>query len=620
LSLFAPKKNLVDLKEIRDALLNVDIYACDLETTGFNSREDRITIVALACKDPETGEIKGWAIETRQHSLREIREVLGPVFSDPRKTIVFHNANFDLQFLNFSGVYFKNKLADTMVMAWLWREDRIANGGGHGLKHCVARYLNYKMSSYNEARSLFGDMDTYAADDAVQTLRLYDFYVSKLTPIKVMNWFENIEMKITRVLIEMETRGVALSKAQLKSLKKDAIQRVEDIEKVIHKKAGYQFVVSSPTQLAKVLFVDKKLGMSANGKQNKYSHKGKSEEWSTNEETLKAMQRAANDPRTPAQERKDLAIASDILKFREINTRLNTFIRPLLDRCYYSTIIHPRFLQIGTVSGRFASRDPNYQNLPRKGGVRRAFVAREGYKIVKADYSQAELRLMAHFSGDPNMLRIYRGGGDIHQSTATACGVSRQAAKAINFGLIYRMSANRLQAQLAKEGIVVSIAQAKSYVKKYFYKYARVRKFHQQVERVVKKRLQQDGEFGWVKTLGGRYRRLDRNYLTGPETHYTAITQAINTTIQGGVSDLIKVAMVLIQAEFKERGWLDPENGVWDAYLHGQVHDEVFAECKEELAEEVAEIITKHMVQAGITYGISVPMNTDAEIVDSLAK
>lgn len=604
MSLFDKEEKPVDLQEIKSALSKASIFACDLETTGLSFDEDRITIVVLACE--VDGEIKGWNIKTADYPIETIRKEFFEIFHDKTKTAVFHNSSFDVRFLNKYGIYVHNRLADTMVMAWLYDEDRIRHGG-YGLKHCVLKHLNHKMLSYDEARSLFGSFEDYAADDAVRTLQLFHFFEAKLQKLKLIDWFWKVEMPITQVLIETETRGVCLDMKQLKKIKKEAWQRLEELEAEIFKEVGYRFDTGSPKQWAKVLFDDKKIGMRPDGT-NEYSHRGKSGDWSTSNAVLEGMKRSGH------------PVAKLLLQFREINTRLNVFIKPLLDRCRINKIIHPRFIQVGTVSGRFASRDPNYQNLPRKGGVRKAFVARPGYKIVKADYSQAELRLMAHMSRDPIMIKLYRAGEDIHQTTADACGVSRQAAKAINFGLIYRMSAKRLQAQLALQGIEIELDDAYRYVKRYFKNYGKVRDYHKKVEQTVLSRLNKNGMYGFVRTLGGRLRRLDKRYLTEPETNYTAITQAINTTIQGGVSDLIKVGMVDCQNAFKKKGWLDPENGVWDAYIQGQVHDEIFVECKEEIAEEVAKIIQYCMENAGKKYNILVPMNADAEIVDNLAK
>jgi DNA polymerase-1 len=617
----APKEGpSVDLQEIRRKLEQATVIACDLETTGFEVHgkdTDRITIVALACQLP-SGDIEGWAIETKDYSCDTIYKELYHIFHDKSKILVFHNMNFDMKFLNKNSIYSSNKLADTMIMAWLYDEDRVRHRG-YGLKHCVLKHLNYKMSSYEEARSLFGGFEDYAADDAVQTLKLYLFFKAELEKVGLMDWFWKVEMPIAKVLIETEIRGVCLDKDQLKKLKKEAWQQLEKIEKEIHETVGYKFAISSPKQWAKVLFDEKQIGMRSDGT-NEFSHRGKSGDWSTSNAVLEAIKRSSVNCKLENHTKCGHRLAKSLLKFREINTRQNVFIKPLLERCRVSPIIHPKFIQVGTVSGRFASKDPNYQNLPRKGGVRKAFIARPGCKIVKADYSQAELRLMAHMSGDPIMIDIYRSGGDIHQTTADACGVSRQAAKAINFGLIYRMSANRLQGQLALQGIEISIEEAYKYVKRYFRNYKKVRQYHKKVEQVVMRRLDANGEYGYVRTLGGRYRRLDRNYLTGRETAYTAITQAINTTIQGGVSDLIKIGMRDAQNVFRKNGWLDPERNIWKACIQGQVHDEIFVECEESIAEDVAEIITQTMVAAGKLYKIRVPMNADAEIVDTLAK
>jgi len=599
------KKSKTDLKEIAKYLVEASIFSIDLETSGFDIFEDHITIVSVACKVND--EIKGWAIETREHPISEIAEAFFKIFHDSTKTVVFHNAPFDVKFLNRAGVYFTCRIADTMIMLWLNDEDRIRNRG-YGLKDNVLKFLNHKMSSFEEARSLFGDFEKYACDDAVQTLRLFYFLEEKLKQFKLLDWMWNVEMPIVRVLIETETRGVALDKGQLKKLKTEAFASIDKLEKAIHVLAGYKFDIGSPKQCAKLLFLENKFGMRPDGS-NQFSNQGKSGDWSTSDDVLKAMAR------------EKIELAKQLLEFRRVNTLLNVFIKPLLERCINEPyIIFPKFIQTGTVSGRLASKDPNFQNLPRKGGIRRTFIARKKYKIVKSDYSQAELRLMAHMSQDPIMIDIYRNNGDIHQTTADACGISRQAAKCVNFGLIYRMSALRLQAQLAAEGVIISKEEAQDYINKYFRTYKCVRKYHQLVDKTVRQRLRENGEYGYVKTLGGRYRRLDRSFLEGKETGFSAITQAINTTIQGGVSDLIKIAMVDCQNIFRANGWLDPEHGVWDAYILGQIHDELLVECREDLAEKVAQITSYCMENAGRKYKICVPMTAEAKIVNHLDK
>lgn len=593
------------LSEILHALIKAKVIACDIETTDLDIRECRVTSIQFAVEID--GEIKGWVINLDdQVTLDYLAKYLAPALKDPLKTVIFHNASYDVQVLALRGFFFKTRLADTMIMAWLIDED-IRRAGSYGLKQCVLKYLNYQMATYEDARGLFGSMDDYAADDAKQTLKLYNFFLKKLQTDKLVDWFERVEMPITRILIDAEMRGVQIDGEQLKIVKKEAYTKLGELEKEIYKTVGYQFDIASPKQLARVLFDELKIGINANGI-NEFSERGKSGDWSTSNEVLEAMHRAGH------------KLAELLLDFREINTRLNVFIMPLLERHAHSPIIHPRFVQTATVTGRFASRDPNYQNLPRKGGIRKAFVARPGYVIVRADYSQAELRLMAHMSNDPTMIEIYRNNGDIHQRTADACGVSRQASKAINFGLVYRMSGKRLQAQLAIQGIIISIEEAQSYVKKYFATYYKVRQYHQSVEGKVKERLADNGEFGWVKTLGGRFRRLEKAFLENPELYYTAITQAINVTIQGGVADLIKEAMVEINRVFYEKGWLDSSRNIWDAVISGQVHDELMVECKKEIAEEVKEVVVRELEAVGKLYKIRVPMTADAKIVDNLDK
>ena len=603
------------LFEIAENLAQWDIFSLDLETSGFSHEFDNITVVALASPSGK------WALRVRDYPLPVIKHVLRDCFLSTKKTIVGHNIKFDLLFLRYKGIEILCRVEDTMVMSWLWRED--GRSYEHGLKSCVKAELNHQMTTYQEASGLFESLTDYAADDAHWTLELRNIYVRKLKTTGVWKWFSDVETHITSILCDIEYRGVQLDQPRLVALKKEAFDQLEALEVRIYQLAGRKFDVASPQQCAQVLFAEKKIGVKPDGS-NSYSERGKNGEYSTANAVLEAIaldykklprDQQAGDPR---------ALGSALLDYREVNTRLNVFIRPLLERCQLSTIIHPSYSQIGTVTGRFASRDPNFQNLPRDGGIRAAFIAREGFVYVRADYSQAELRLMAHMSQDPTMLEVYRNNGDIHTATAAACGLQgdegRQAAKAINFGLIYRMNASRLQGQLALKGITITYDQAVAYIKRYFSKYFKVRDYHSLVEKTIFQRLEQDKEFGWVRTLGGRYRHLEKVYLEDRKLSYSAITQGINATIQGGVSDLVKVAMIEIQNEFKARGWLNAVLGVWRAYIIGQIHDEIIVECEKDISAEVKQIVKAKMEEAGVFFKLSVPMTADAKIAISMAK
>lgn len=472
--------------------------------------------------------------------------------------------------------------------------------------------------------------------------------------------FEELEKlrKITHLLASVDAEQIRKLQVSLNEIAKKAKEDKKETEISSRQLAHLEslklipniFEISSPAQCARVLFDDLKIGMKdveSKTSDNIYSERGAISKavckcgwegkpkgigqlavvycpvcgatatpigiFSTDDDSLKKM---AMD---------NYSIADSLLSYRAVNTRLNNFIKPLLDRYRESEIIHPQFVQIGTVSGRFASKNPNYQNLPRKGGIRKCFIARKGYKIIKSDYSQAELRLMAHMSQDPTMIHIYNNDGDIHQMTADACGLKgkegRQVAKIINFSIVYRVSARRLQGQLALDSKqIVTLEEAEDYIKKYFAKYPCVKIFHKKVEDVCMARLASDGKFGWVTLLGGRLRRMDKDYLAGKETHYTAITQLINSVIQGGVADMIKFAMVNIQKTFIEKDWLDSSRNLWRANTSGQIHDEILAEAEDSIAEEVKHIVETKMYEAGTHFKIKVPMTTDAHVVDSLAK
>ena len=608
------------LISIRETLAKVKVYSCDIETVDL-SKNTRITTIIFACR--VDGKDQGWVLHIKEYPVELITRILKPIFDDKLKTIVFHNAKFDIPRLRRHGVLSKNRLADTMIMAWLHDEDRIRHGG-HGLKNCAKKYFGHTMFSYEDAQSLFGDFTQYALEDAIYTLKLYYFFYEKLfskSP-KLEKWFWKYEMPITQVLIEIETRGSCLDPVSLKDVQTDILSKLDQLEKEIYTEVGHRFDIGSPKQCAVVLFrsgeesskfFTEETSVLDTDLADRFSEIGKSGDYSTANNVLKAMSYEG------------IKLASLILKFRELNTRLNTFVRPSLKRCKVSNIIFPKFFQT-TKSGRLRSRDPNYQNLPRRGGIRKSFIARPGYKIVKADLSQAELRLIAHLSNDPIMIDIYRNGGDIHQKTADACRITRQEAKAVNFLLIYRGSANRLQSELAKQGVAISKSEAHSYIKRYFDTYKKVREYHKNVENAIIARMDaseeagiHDGVVSYVMTLAKRKRRFTKEDLSG-EKRYGYITQGINTTVQGGVGDLVKMAMVDCQNEFKERGWLDPDHNVWDAYIHGQVHDEIFTECKVELAEEVAVVLTNCMENAGRKFRLRVPMPAEAEIRDNLAK
>jgi DNA polymerase-1 len=368
------------LISIRDKLAEVSVYSCDIETVDL-SRNTRITAIIFARRID--GEDEGWVLYTKDYPVGLISRIFDPIFRDKSKICVYHNAKFDVPRLNRHGIYIKSRLADTMVMAWLLDEDRIRHGG-YGLKHCTKKYLGHTMSSYEDAQSLFGDFTQYALEDALYTLKLYYLFYELLfsNSPKLEQWFLNYEMPTTQVLIDVEMRGSCLDPPCLKEVQTDILSKLDKLEKEIYKEVGHQFDIGSPKQCARVLFrsgnscseffaadsdvIDESLA-------ERFSSIGKSGDYSTSNQVLKAMSY------------EDIKLASLILKFREFNTRLNTFVRPSLNRCKVSNIIYPKFFQT-TKSGRLRSRDPNYQNLPRTGGIRKSFVARPGYKIVKADY------------------------------------------------------------------------------------------------------------------------------------------------------------------------------------------------------------------------------------------
>ena len=213
---------------IRDKLAEVSVYSCDIETVDL-SRDTRITAIIFARRID--GEDEGWVLYTKDYPAELISRILDPVFSDKSKICVFHNAKFDVPRLHRHGIYIKNRVADTMIMAWLHDEDRIRHGG-HGLKHCAKKYFDHTMASYEEAQSLFGDFTQYALEDALYTLKLYYFFYEILfskSP-KLEQWFWNYEMPTTQVIIEIEMRGSCLDPLSLKEVQADILSKLDKLE------------------------------------------------------------------------------------------------------------------------------------------------------------------------------------------------------------------------------------------------------------------------------------------------------------------------------------------------------------------------------------------------------
>lgn len=494
-----------------------------------------------------------------------------------RRTFVFHNAKFDLHVLSRAfGLSIpqieKARIVDTLIAAWMLSPGQT----GLGLDNQVMQRLNHEMIPIENLigrgknqipfnRVAVKDAAEYGAEDAVYTLRLWRPLLQELQKMDYEKFFYSQEMPLLKVLYQMEGVGAYVDTAVLKNLEVELAGRIEKLEKEICDMAGLEFNIGSPKQLGEVLFDT--LGLPEIKKR------------STDAAVLEELSVSAPHP-----------IVFAIIEYRELKKMQSTYVSVLPTLVNPKTKrIHTSFIQWGTATGRLSSRDPNLQNIPVRSDlgkkIRAAFVPENPDNVILAvDYSQIELRMLAHLSGDPALIESYKEGIDIHARTAAAIyGVEldavtadmRRDAKVVNFGILYGMTAFRLSRDLK-----IPMAQARDFITGYFGMYQGVQKFIDDTKAYAHKN-------GYVETLSGR-----RRYIAGIDSSDRMESQmaermAVNTPVQGSAADLIKIAMIRIQ----ER--INRENLPLKMML--QVHDELVFECPKDRLEELSSMVKAEM-------------------------
>lgn len=465
-----------------------------------------------------------------------------------------------------------------------------------GLKHLVQTLLNVQMIPFEElagknktlAHLSSAEILPYAAADADYTGQLSLFLEKKLADMQLTTLYREIELPIQVILAEMENNGVKINTAHLEALEKDFGKQVQDAESHIFKLAGHPFNVGSPKQLATVLFEE--LGLPS-AKKTKTGH-------STNVDVLEGLVHAH-------------PIAKELLRYRKLEKLLNTYIRTLPKLIHpKSGLIHTSFNQTGTATGRFSSTNPNLQNIPIRDpeglAIRGSFVSRFlGGKIVSADYSQIELRVMAHLSEDPTMVAAFHAGADIHCATAAIVfGVpeenvtkeQRYQAKAVNFGLIYGISSFGLS-----ENLGISRSDAKTLIAHYFAQFPGVKQF-------MNNSIQSATEKGYVTTMLGRIRPIPELLAGGAQRQFGERI-AINTRVQGSAADLMKMAMIRVQNVLKTKKA--------KSLLCIQVHDELVLDVHPEELSWIPAMLTTEMAAATT---LRVPLKSDVAIGENWAE
>ncbi len=550
-----------------------ELVAFDTETTSLEPMQARLVGMSFSVAAGHAAYLPlahNYAGAPGQLGVEPALAVLKPWLESEARKKVGQNIKYDQHVLANHGVALRGIAHDTLLESYV-----LESHARHDMDSLATRHLGLKTLTYDEVtgtgvgRIPFEQVDVaraaaYAAEDADLTLRIHHALLPKLEAAeKLLYVYGSIELPAREVLFRMERDGVLIDGAQLDAMSHELGQKMLELEGQAHKEAGQPFNLGSPKQIAEIFF--EKKGMPV-------VKKTPSGAPSTDEDVLERL--ALDHP-----------LAKILLDYREISKLKSTYTDKLPKMMNPRTgRVHTNYGQATAVTGRLASNDPNLQNIPVRTPegrrIREAFVAPRGHAIVSADYSQVELRIMAHISGDENLLRAFGAGEDIHRATAAevfgrslkdVTPEERRYAKVINFGLIYGMSAFGLAQQLGLER-----ATAQAYIASYFTRYPGVAKYMEEVRKTARER-------GYVETVFGRRLWLPEIKSSNPARRGGAERAAINAPMQGTAADLIKLAMIAV------RGWLDRER--LSTKLIMQVHDELVLEAPEdELARVKAEI------------------------------
>jgi DNA polymerase-1 len=587
------------LRALVEQLSRAPEISLDVETTSTDAVRAEIVGIALAVKEGE-----GFYLPVGHHPatagvgqlpLADVLESLRGPLTDPEKPKVGHNLKYDFTVLERYDVGASPLQFDTMIAEWL------TDPSSHnlGLKSLAWVRLGTEMTEIEsligtgKAQRSMADVPVamaaaYAAADAEICLRLKRQLEKELDQKNQIPLFDGLEMPLVTVLAGMELAGVSLDTEFLAAMSRDLAGRLDSLEREIYRQVGHKFNINSTQQLAAVLFEDLKLAPPDRTRRTSAGH------YSTAATVLDDLRHAH-------------PVVDLILEQREIAKLKSTYTDALPQQVNPATgRVHTSYSQTGSVTGRLASSEPNLQNIPIRTDlgreIRRAFIAAPGQVLLSVDYSQIELRIVAHMAEDKAMIGAFLEDQDIHAATAAAIGgiplkdvtpEMRRQAKAVNFGLIYGMSPYGLARSTG-----ITLAEAQQFVDAYFKRFPGVQRYLEGV------RLQAIRQ-GYVETLLGRRRyfpQLARGAGTLPEVARRAEREAINAPIQGTAADIIKLAMIRIPPALRAAG-LSGE-------MLLQVHDELVVECPQRELEETARLVQDLMQQA---QELRVPLKTDAK-------
>ncbi|MBT3199372.1 MAG: DNA polymerase I [Phycisphaerales bacterium] len=583
---------LIDTPKLLDSLIdklqNVKRIAVDTETTSIRAMKATLVGISLAWEPgkafylPVRGPLGAVVLDSEL-----VIEKLGPILADPTIEKIGQNIKYDIIILNNAGYTVAGKLFDTMVAAHVLDSTRMT----YKMDALAAEFINHhcipitdvigRGKSQVTIDTVPTDMvAVYAAEDADVTLRLADVLVEKLAEQPgLADLLADLEMPLLPVLVEMEENGITLDPQSLKRMEIDLSKQVDLLHDKIIESAGRQFNPDSPKQLAVVLFEDLELPIIKKVKTGPSTDSGVLEELAAQHEL----------PRL-------------VLDYRKLTKLLGTYVKSLAASINPRTgRVHTSFHQAGTATGRLSSSDPNLQNIPIRTAegrkIRQAFIAPPGTKLIAADYSQIELRMLAHLCGDPKLCEAFASDQDIHKIVAAEVfGVpvsevtseQRGRAKTVNFGIIYGQTAHGLSRTLG-----ISRGEAGDYIKNY-------RKRFPEIDKFLKSCIEHAKEHGYVETIFARRRNITEIDSRNPQRRAFAERLALNSVVQGSAADLIKRAMINIDNRLKT----DPR----PSRMLLQIHDELVLETPEDAVESDRQMIVEEMCGA---VELTVPLKVD---------
>ena len=575
-----------EMRKLYDYFLTNEILSLDTETTSTSAIDAELVGLSFAVKEFEAFYVP---VPAEREKALQIVNIFKPLYEDPKIVKVGQNLKYDLEVLRNYNVQLQGPMWDTMIAHYLIQPEL-----RHNMDFMAEVYLNYQTIHIDELIGPKGknqksmrDLSPtlvyeYAAEDADITLRLKNKLEPELKKFECEKLFYEIEMPLMPVLAEMEMNGVCLDTESLKETSKVLTNRMNELEKRIYELAGQSFNIASPKQVGEILFDKLKIVEKAK--------KTKTGQYVTSEEVLQQL-------------RNKHEIVADILEHRGLKKLIGTYIDALPKLVNPRTgHIHTSFNQTITATGRLSSSDPNLQNIPIRGEdgkeIRKAFVPEPGCLFFSADYSQIELRVMAHLSQDENMIRVFSEGKDLHAATAAniykkpieeVTRDERTKSKRANFGIIYGITVFGLA-----ERLDIPRDEAKQLIDGYFLTFPQVHDYMEQAKQAARQK-------GYVTTLFGRRRYLPDINSANTTVRGFAERNAINAPIQGTAADIIKVAMIRIHQRFKAEGIRSK--------MILQVHDELNFSVYPEEKERVETIVIEEMQQA---FPLSVPLIADS--------